>query len=44
MVSAGRLDLSALSTVSFALADINSAMIKAADRPLGGFSIAVIIP
>jgi alcohol dehydrogenase len=43
MVGAGRLDLSALSTVSFALADINDAMVKAADRPLGGFSTAVII-
>jgi alcohol dehydrogenase len=43
MVGAGRLDLSALSTVSFALADINNAMVKAADRPLGGFSTAVII-
>lgn len=44
LVDAGRLDLSALQTVSFALENINDAAIRAADRPLGGFSTAVIIP
>ena len=44
MVGSGMLDLSALSTVSFALENINDAMVKAADRPLGGFSTAVVIP
>ena len=44
LLDMGLLDLSAMSTVSYPLADLDEAMVKAAHRPSGGFSTSVIIP